>query len=66
MCRENALEEVMGKVLEKGQVGLREDWEACWKQRSGGWLFMCMHIHVKTDHLVLLIGGHRTGFIYRS
>jgi len=25
MCRENALEEVMGKVLEKGQVGLRED-----------------------------------------
>jgi hypothetical protein len=68
MCGENALKEVMGKVLQKVQVGVGEDWEACWKRSvsGGGWLFMYLHLHVKTDHRVLRIGGHHTIFIYRS
>jgi hypothetical protein len=48
-CGENALKEVMGKVLQKVQVGVGEDWEAC-KKRSvsgGGWL--CMSLHKATD-----------------
>jgi len=68
MCGENALKEVVGKVLQKVRVEVGEDWEACWKQSvSGGrWLFMRLHIHIKTDHLFLLIGGHLTPFRYSS
>jgi hypothetical protein len=46
MCGENALKEVIGKVLEKVQVGVVQDWEACKKQSvsGGGWL--CMYLHI--------------------
>jgi hypothetical protein len=68
MCGQNAFKEVMAKVLQKVQVGVGEDWGACWKRSvSGGrWLFISLHIRVKTDHFFLLNGGHRTPFICSS
>jgi hypothetical protein len=61
MYGENALKEVMWKVLQKVQVGVGEDWEACWKR---WWVavYVPAFISVKTDHLFLVTRGHLRAF----
>jgi hypothetical protein len=61
MCGENALKEVIRKVLEKVQVGVGEDWEACKKQSvSGGVVPVYVpayRLPIKTDNLFVRVGG---------